>query len=69
MSLYGEALSAIRSIMLLDERLQSLTGKVDKLADEVHDMGTRLVRLETIIELTRSDGAVIRLSPRSDRGA
>lgn len=69
MSLYGEALAAIRSIMLLDERLQSLTGKVDKLADEVHDMGTRLVRLETIIELTRQDGAVIRLSPRSNRGA
>lgn len=40
MSLYGEALGAIRSVMLLDERLQSLTGKVDKLADEVRDMGT-----------------------------
>ena len=67
MSLYGEALGAIRSIMLLDERLQSLTGKVDRLADEVRDMGTRVVRLETIIELTRQDGAVIRLS-RPDKG-
>ena len=69
MSLYGEALSAIRSIILLDERLGSLSGKVDKLADEVHDMGLRLVRLETIIELTRQDGAVIRLLPRSDPAA
>ncbi len=67
MSLYGEALGAIRSIMLLDERLQSLTGTIDKLADEVRDMGARLVRLETIIELTRQDGAVIRLAPRIDR--
>lgn len=64
MSLYGEALAAIRSIVLLDERLQSLTGKVDKLADEVRDLGTRVVRLETIVEITRPDGAVLRIAPR-----
>ncbi len=66
MSLYGEALAAIRSIVLLDERLQSLTGKVDKLADEVAGLGARLVRVETIIEITRQDGAVLRLLPARD---
>ena len=69
MSLYGEALAAIRSIMLLDERLQSLTGKVDKLADEVRGMGTRLVRLETIVEIARQDGAVLRLQSSDHQGA
>lgn len=68
MSLYGEALAAIRSIMLLDERLQSLTAKVDKLADEVRDLATRLVRLETIVEIARADGTVLRLLPADDRG-
>ena len=68
MSLYGEALAAIRSIMLLDERLQSLTTKVDKLADEVRDLATRLVRVETIVEIARADGAVLRLLPVEEHG-
>ena len=68
MSLYGEALAAIRSIMLLDERLQSLTTKVDKLADEVRDLATRLVRVETIVEIARADGAVLRLLPAEEHG-
>jgi outer membrane murein-binding lipoprotein Lpp len=68
MSLYGEALAAIRSIMLLDERLQSLTAKVDKLADEVRDLATRMVRMETIVEIARADGAVLRLLPAEEQG-
>ena len=68
MSLYGEAVAAIRAIVLLDERLQSLTTKVDKLADEVRDLATRMVRLETIVEIARADGAVLRLLPAEERG-
>ena len=68
MSLYGEALAAIRSIVLLDERLQSVTTKVDKLADEVRDLATRMVRLETIVEIARADGSVLRLVPAEEHG-
>lgn len=63
MSLYGDAIAAIRSIVLIDERVQSLTGKVDRLADEVRRMADRLTRLETIVEIARPDGAVLRIAP------
>ncbi len=63
MSLYGEAISAIRSIILIDERVQSLAGKVDRLADEVLRQSQRLVRLETIIEITHPDGTMLRIAP------
>jgi len=65
-TLYGEAIAAIRSIILIDERVQSLTGKVDQLADEVRSMAQRLVRLETIIEVTRPDGGVLRIAGRRE---
>ena len=67
MSLYGEAVAAIKSVILVDERLQSLTGKVDRLAEQVRGMAERLVRLETIVEITRADGAVLRITQRPDR--
>lgn len=66
MSLYGDAAGAIRSIILLDERVQSVTIKVDKLADAVRNMAERLVRLETIVEIARQDGTVLRIAARPD---
>ena len=73
MSLYGEAISAIKSVILIDERVQSVAKKLDKLADEVRDMKDRLIRLETVVEIVRADGGVLRISqgsgrPSSDRG-
>jgi hypothetical protein len=61
-SLYGDAIAAIKSIILIDERVQSVTGKVDRLAVEVRRMADRLTRLETIIEIARLDGAVLRIA-------
>ena len=68
MSLYGDAITAIRSIVLIDERVQSLTGKVDRLADEVRRMADRLTRLEAVVAIARPDGTVLRIArpPRSD---
>jgi hypothetical protein len=73
MSLYGEAISAIKSVILIDERVQSVAKKLDKLADEVRDMKDRLIRLETVVEIVRADGGVLRISqgsgrPTSDQG-
>ncbi len=64
MSLYGDAVGAIRSIILLDERVQSMTIKMDKLADAVRNIAERLVRLETIVEIARQDGTVLRIAAR-----
>ncbi len=47
----------------LSERVTTLTDGVKSLARRVEDHQTRLVRLETIIEIARPDGAVLRLAP------
>lgn len=62
MSLYGDAIAAIKAIVLIDERVQSVTSKVDRLADEVRRMADRLTRLETIVEIARPDGTVLRIA-------
>lgn len=62
MSLYGDAVAAIRSVILIDERVQSVAAKVDRLADEVRDMRERLVRVETIVEVTRQGGRTPRIA-------
>ena len=62
MSLYGDAIAAIRSVILIDERVQSVAAKVDRLADELRDMRERLVRVETIVEVTRQNGRIPRIA-------
>jgi hypothetical protein len=61
-SLYGDAIAAIRSVILIDERVQSVAAKVDRLADEVRDMRERLVRIETIVEVARNGGRPPRIA-------
>jgi hypothetical protein len=66
-TLYGEAISAIRSIILIDERLQSLATKLDRLADDVRGLAERLIRLETIVEIARADSTVLRITRQAER--
>jgi hypothetical protein len=66
-SVYGGALGAIRSIILIDERMNALSKRVDELADELRHISTRLTRLETIVEIARADGAVLRVAPAKPR--
>ena len=42
MSLYSEAIAAIKSVILIDERVQSVARKLDRLTDEVRDMKDRI---------------------------
>jgi hypothetical protein len=69
MSLYSEAIAAIKSVILIDERVQSVARKLDRLTDEVRDMKDRLIRLETMIEISRGDGAVLRIARVPGRGS
>ena len=67
MSLISDVLATVKSTILIDEHVQRLSGKVDRLADEVRQMSTRLTRVETIIEIARPDGAVLRIAPDGKR--
>ena len=60
MSTFGDALAAIRNVVLMQERMDVLTRKVDRLADDVRDtndyvlsVDKRVIRIETMIEMTR----------------
>ncbi|MGC8469291.1 MAG: hypothetical protein ACP5NI_05220 [Acetobacteraceae bacterium] len=57
----------ISRLAALAERLASLTEAIKTLATKVEDHQTRLVRLETIIALTRADGATLRLAPTAEK--
>ena len=48
--------------MELTTKVGALTQDIDRLAAEVRDIDRRLVRVETIIEVTRADGAVLRIA-------
>jgi hypothetical protein len=48
----------------LADRITTLTDGVKALASKVEDHQTRLVRLETIIEITRPDGGVLRIAAK-----
>ncbi len=67
MSFYSDAMAAIRSIVLIDERMNALSKRLDDLTVEARHISTRLTRLETIVEITRPDGSVLRVSPEKPR--
>ena len=63
MSTLGDALAAIRNVVLMQERLDVMNRKIDRLADDVKDLGQyafaidkRLVRIETMIEVAGRRG-------------
>lgn len=57
----------IAKLAALGERVTNLTDNVKGLAKRVEDHQGRLVRLETIIEITRpADGATLRIAPTTD---
>lgn len=64
MSLYGDAIAAIKLIILIEERVQRVVGRVDRLGDEVQFASDRLARLENLVEAVRTGGA----PPRPTRG-
>ena len=52
----------IARLAALSERVTTLTDGVKGLAARVENHQGRLVRLETIVEITRPDGGVLRLA-------
>ncbi len=46
-----KVVEALRAGLILNERVQSLAQRVERLDQDVRDMDRRLVRLETMVEI------------------
>ena len=62
MSALGDIMAGLKTVVELTGKVERLERNVDKLAGKVDDVDRRLVRVETIIEVTRSDGATLRIA-------
>ena len=71
MSLGDRVLSGLKTIVLIEERTKALDdalkGLKVKIENSVVDHEKRLTRLETIVEITRPDGGVLRIAPSPDK--
>jgi hypothetical protein len=53
----------IAKLAVLGEKFALLADNIGKLQSKVETHESRLVRLETIIEITRPDGTILRILP------
>jgi hypothetical protein len=51
MSVIGEALASIKSIILIEERVKTQSARLERLTELVSDLDRRVVRIETAMEL------------------
>ena len=51
MSIIGDAIAALRQVVLLDDRVTKLQGDVDAMRTDVNGMNLRLSRLEGMFEM------------------
>lgn len=66
MSMFGEIMAGLKTAIELTGKVDHLEKNVQGLASDVRDIDRRLVRVETIIEVTRSDGATLRIAKGPD---
>jgi hypothetical protein len=64
-SLYGDAIRALRQVILLDERVRNTATDVARLSQEVVDLRDRVSRLEGMLTVTIGQVAANR--PRDHR--
>lgn len=62
MSTIGDIMTGIKTAVELAGKVDRLEKSVEGLSSDVRAMDRRLVRVETIIEITRSDGATLRIA-------
>jgi hypothetical protein len=66
MSAIRDILSGLKTAIELNGKVVSVATAVDRLATDVRDLDRRLVRVETIIEIARPDGSVLRIAKPVD---
>ena len=66
MSAFGDIMSGLKTVMALTNKVEDLSKDADLLRSELRDIDRRLIRVETVIEITRSDGATLRIAKDPD---
>ncbi|RUM33284.1 MAG: hypothetical protein DSY58_09355 [Desulfobulbus sp.] len=54
MGISGKVMEALKAGILLNERLTTLIDKVDRMDNDLRQMNGRVIRLETMVEIARS---------------
>jgi hypothetical protein len=67
MSTISDILAGLKTAIELNSKVISVATAVERLAIDMREVDRRLTRVETIIEITRTDGSVLRLAPRSSQ--
>ena len=62
MSTVKDILSGLKTVIEMNGKVVSVAQAVERLAAEMREFDRRLVRIETIIEITRPDGGTLRLT-------
>ncbi|MDB5396737.1 MAG: hypothetical protein JWM91_4243 [Rhodospirillales bacterium] len=62
MSIAKDILSGLKTAIDMNGKVVSVAQAVERLATDMRDFDRRLVRIETIIEITRPDGVTLRLT-------
>jgi hypothetical protein len=66
MSALGDIMVGLRTIVELTGKVDRLEHNVDRINNAVDAIDRRLVRVETVIEITRSDGSTLRITRDPD---
>lgn len=59
MGVSGKVMEALRAGILLNERVSTLIEKVDRLDGDMRKMNDRLIRLETMVEIAKTQRIVV----------
>jgi hypothetical protein len=64
MGVSEKVMEAFRAGILLNERVATLIEKVDRLDDDMRKMNDRLIRLETMVEIAKTQRIVVSEEPK-----
>jgi hypothetical protein len=64
MGVSEKVMEALRAGILLNERVATLIEKVDRLDDDMRKMNDRLIRLETMVEIAKTQRIVVSEEPK-----
>ncbi len=66
MSTIGDIMNGLKTAVELTGKIDRLERNVEGLSSDIRSIDRRLVRIETIVEVTRSDGATLRIARDPD---
>ena len=55
MGVSGKVMEALKAGILLNERLSNFVDKVERMKQDLRQINGRLIRLETIVEITKKN--------------